>query len=390
MLLRIKHRDARKLWLNAVGLAAPPTGELDVLSIIRSLGFVQLDTIQNVTRAHHHILWSRNQHYREPMLNELLAEKRELFEHFTHDASVLPMEYFPMWQRQFQRLSDKNNKSAYFKNRLKGKDVDKLLLRIEREGPLSTSAFDSEFKGNRAMWERPPHKTTLDLLWYSGVLATSHRENFKKYYDLAERVVPKRYTQTKIDDDVQIDWLCTEALKRLSFGTPGDIQRFWGAASASEVKTWVGHHKQSLVEVEIEAANKQTYQALAPMDIEQRLKQAVNPGSRLRILNPFDPAIRDRNRLQKLFGFDYKIEIFVPAAQRQWGYYVYPLLEGDRFVGRLELAVDKKASLLSVVNFWPEKNVKWTAARAKKMAQELQRLAKMVGVRGIDVSSAVA
>lgn len=318
------------------------------------------------------------------MLNKLLAEERQLFEHFTHDASVLPMEFLPMWQRQFERLGKHTSRSGYYKNKLKGKDVDDLLARIEREGPLSTAAFESKMKGSKAMWERPPHKTTLDLLWYSGVLATSHRENFRKYYDLAERVFPEKLLNTRLDDEAQLDWLCTQALSRLGFATPGEIQRFWGAVSAKETKCWVEKNRQHWVEVEIETANKQWYRAIAPPDIELRVADASKPGSRLRILNPFDPAIRDRNRLEKLFGFDYRIEIFVPAAKRVWGYYVYPLLEGDRFVGRVELKADKKNSTLRLLNVWPEQNARWTQARATKLEQELARLAKMVAIKHVD------
>ena len=91
----ITNRQARGLWLSAQGLAETPTGPLDVLAIIKRLGYVQLDTIQVVSRAHHHILWSRNQNYREPMLNRLLGRDRLVFEHFTHDASVLPMDFLP-------------------------------------------------------------------------------------------------------------------------------------------------------------------------------------------------------------------------------------------------------------------------------------------------------
>lgn len=384
MTIQISNRSARRLWLNAVGLAKQPTGELNLLQTIKDLGFVQLDTIQNVTRAHHHILWSRNQHYREPMLNRLLADERQLFEHFTHDASVLPMEFLPMWQRQFKRLGEHTSRSGYYKNRLTGKEIDKLLARIEQEGPLSTVAFDSKVKSNKSMWERPPHKTTLDLLWYSGVLATSHRENFRKYYDLAERVFPEPLRNTCVDDDAQIDWLCTQALSRLGYATPGEIQRFWDAVNAKEVKQWLEQNRKHWVEVEIETASRQWYKAIAPPDIEQRLEDAAKPSSRLRVLNPFDPAIRDRNRLEKLFGFDYRIEIFVPASKRLWGYYVYPLLEGDRFVGRVELKADKKKSTLQILNIWPEQSVQWTQVRARKLEQELVRLARMVDIQNVD------
>ena len=104
MTIRISNREARRLWLNLQGLAQAPTKNVDILEIIKKLGFVQLDSIRNVTRAHHHILWSRNQRYREPVIEHLLAKERSIFEHFTHDASVLPMEYYPMWTRQFTRL----------------------------------------------------------------------------------------------------------------------------------------------------------------------------------------------------------------------------------------------------------------------------------------------
>ena len=107
------------------------------------------------------------------------------------------------------------------------------------------------------------------------------------------------------------------------------------------------------------------------------------PTLRLRILNPFDPVIRDRNRLSRLFGFDYRIEIFVPAAKRRWGYYVYPLLEGDRFVGRIEVKSDRVRGELSVIALWPEPGVKWTSARQAKLDAELGRLARFVGATDV-------
>ena len=107
MVLKIANRDARRLWLWTNGLSPTPVGKPDVMEMIRRLGFVQIDTIRNVTRAHHHILWTRKQNYREKMLWPLLQRDRAIFEHFTHDASLIPMEYLPYWQRQFRRLGEK-------------------------------------------------------------------------------------------------------------------------------------------------------------------------------------------------------------------------------------------------------------------------------------------
>lgn len=382
MVLRISNRDARRLWLDAQGLSATPTGPLDAMAIIRDLGFVQLDTIQAVARAHHHILWSRNQNYREPMLDRLLAKDRAIFEHFTHDASVLPIETFPYWRRQFRRLGEKTLRWEQSRAMLDADGRAAIRARIEAEGPLSTHAFDTKAKSSE-MWARPPHKMALDHMWYAGELATAHRENFTKFYDLGERVIPPEFRQAEIADETQIDWLCRSALDRLGFGSEGDIMRFWDATALDEVKTWSSARGRDLVDVEIAGADGSLLKALAPPDIEQRLERLPAPTSRLRILNPFDPAVRDRKRLERLFGFDFRIEIFVPAAQRRWGYYVMPILEGDRFVGRIEAKADRKKGVLTVHNVWPEPGVKWGRARWDRLAAELDRLGRFVGCRTV-------
>ena len=383
MALRISNRTARHLWLDAQGLSPTPTGPLNVLSLIEALGFVQLDSIRNVSRAHHHILWSRNQNYREPILNQLLARDRLVFEHFTHDASVIPMAFYPAWGRQFRRLEKQVRKWEWHRGMLDAEGRNALRARITEDGPLCTDAFDTKIKGKKEMWSRPPHKLALDYMWYAGELSTAHRINFKKFYDLTERVVPDHLLTDNWSDTKQLDWLCQQALHRLAFGTPGDIQRFWGAASASEVKDWVQANMSELVPVRIDCADKSSYDAYAVPDIEHRLAALTQPTSRLRILNPFDPVIRDRNRLKRLFGFDYRIEIFVPPAKRVWGYYVYPLLEGDRFVGRIEAKADRKSETLNVLKLWKEPRIVWTASRERKLEAELARFAQLSGLADI-------
>lgn len=180
-----------------------------------------------------------------------------------------------------------------------------------------------------------------------------------------------------------MDWLCSNALDHLGFGTPREIQRFWDAADGREVQDWLKGAGAFAVPVDVQAADGAWGNVFAPADIEERLAGLVAPTSRLRILNPFDPVIRDRSRLKRLFGFDYRVEMFVPAAKRQWGYYVYPLLEGDRFVGRLEVKAYRDRGVLNVINLWPEPGVKWTAARLKKLDAELARLARFVSVDSV-------
>ena len=377
--LRISNTTARDLWLAQNGLGDAPTGPLDVMGIVARLGFVQLDTIQVVARAHHHIMWSRNQNYREHMLDDALAQGGQLFEHFTHDASLLPIEILPIWQRQFRRKKAQWDSAGWARNLPDAAARAQIKERIAREGPLSTHAFDTKVTGQKQMWARPPHKLALDYMWYAGELATSHRVNFTKYYDLAERIFPAALRDVEISDEEQLGMLCHKALGHLGFGTSGDIQRFWETATGAEVAQWVKHNAAMLCLVEVQSASGAWLPAWAPADIEDRLMALGKPTSRLRILNPFDPAIRDRARLSRLFGFEYRVEMFVPAAKRVWGYYVFPLLEGRNFVGRIEVKADRKSGALNVLNFWPEGRA-WPKSRFAKLDAELDRMRRFVGL----------
>ncbi len=383
MALTIDNRTMRRLWLDTNDLLSSSSGSLDIVAIIKKLGFVQLDTIQNVSRAHHHILWSRHQTYREPMLDELLGAREHLFEHFTHDASVLPMEMYPMWERRFRRMKAKLDGASYHRPEQIADWKDILIERITAEGPLSTkdfasgSTWDSKLNGKKKVWSRPPHKQVLDYLWYSGTLATSHREKFTKFYDLAERVIPEQFRDAGISEAEQVDWLCRAALARLAVGSMKEIKEFWDAKDVREVKSWIAENQKSVIPVKWETDRGEWVSSYALADIEDRIQKLPSASSRMKIINPFDPAIRDRNRLKSMFGFDYRLEVFVPAAKRRWGYYVYPLLEGDRFVGRIEAKADRKAKCLNVLNFWPEGDIKWGLGRNARLEAELVRFAQL-------------
>jgi len=371
--LKIDNRTARWLWLASQELSATPTGPLDLYGLILKLGMVQLDAIQVVSRAHHHILWSRNQNYREEMLNPLLAKERVIFEHFTHDVRVLPMEFLPAWQRPYRR-SDVTAR-RWFGDFAGNPYLDELEARIRNEGALSTHAFDTKIVGEKKMWSRPPHKKALDYMWMTGQLATCFRDGFTKYYNLPERVFPDALRERSLSEEAELDFLMTAAMDRIAVGTAGEIQKFWDASSAKETKDWL--KTANLIPVEIENADGSITKGFGAKDLEARLAALSAPTSRLRILNPFDPAVRDRNRLERLFGFNYRNEMFVPAAKRIWGYYVFPILEGDRFVGRIEAKADRKTNQLNVINFWPEPGVKWGKARLDKLDAELHRFARL-------------
>ncbi|MGV6810963.1 MAG: winged helix-turn-helix domain-containing protein [Brevirhabdus sp.] len=358
-------------------MATAPVGAPPTIDTIRALGFVQLDSIQVVARAHHHILWSRDQTYREPMLDKLLR-RRQVFEHFTHDASALHIDMLPLWQRQFVRMERKA--ARWFK--LGGGEGEELitsvLTRIRDEGALCSRDFDTVIDGDRAMWQRPPHKRALDYLWHAGRLSTCHRDGITKFYDLSERVLPET---EQLSDTAQIDGLCNAALTRMGFATLGEIQKFWDACDRTEVVEWA--ERTAPAEVKVQGADGSWIKAVAALDIEARVAGAAKPSTRLRILNPFDPAIRDRTRLRRLFGFDYTVEMFVPAAKRKWGYYVFPLLEGDRFVGRIDAKCNRASSTLNVLNHWWEQGLRPSKQRREKLEAELSRLGRLVGADAV-------
>ncbi|MBU2981901.1 winged helix DNA-binding domain-containing protein [Lentibacter algarum] len=377
--LLVSNAQARRLWLSTHGLANTPTGKADLAQIIHDIGFVQLDSIRHIERAHEHIMWTRNQNYRLGELDKML-KSRALFEHFTHDASLIPMGFLPMWQRQFQRTADRISAAGWWRKMPDAEGRAEIRERIRQEGALSTRDFDSEGPRLKEMWQRPPHKLGLDYMWYAGELATCHRKNFVKYYDLAERVFPEDLRLQSLSEAEQIDALCRTALERLGFATPGEIQRFWDACSAAEVRAWIEQNKAGLIPLQVTGAKGETQQCLGLPDIVARLESAPEPTARLRIINPFDPAFRDRKRTEHLFGFYYRNEIFVPEAKRQYGYYVYPVLEGARLIGRTELKADRKAGKLRVANIWPEAGVAWPASRQSRFESELARMARFTGL----------
>ena len=390
MSLTIPNRQARRLFLAGHGLAAQPTGRLTAQSLhgtIVDLGFVQIDSVNAVCRAHHHILHARNQTYREPMLAPLLERDRALFEHWTHDASIIPMAWYPHWHHRFERLRKRFDSRKGWRERMgDGRTLEEVRRHIEAEGPVSTADFAEKSERTGPWWGWSRHKAALEYLWFTGELATARREGFRKIYDLTERVIPEHArARGPSDEEVHLDWACRTALERLVIASPPEIAAFWDAVSGAQARAWCQERLgEELIEVRVQCHDGKPRPAYAPIDIEARLDAAPDPPGRVRLISPFDPAVRDRKRLEYLFGFRYRIEIFVPAAKREYGYYVFPLLEGDRFIGRMDLKADRKADTLRVLGVWPEPGVRLGRDRRARIEAELQRCARFAGVGGID------
>jgi len=392
-MLRLDNAQARRLFLHKHALAEPPTGPAkgtDLADLITRLGFVQLDSVRTVERAHHMILFSRRQSYRPAHLAPLLDHDRAVFEHWTHDAAVIPMAFYPYWQMRFARDAERLQR-RWSKDRREGftQKFDEVLTRIRDGGPCSSSDVgEGETRKSGGWWDWHPSKTALEYLWRSGSLAVTRREAFRKIYDLTERVIPTEHTHLPPEDQAA-DWLNNAALDRLGFATPGELAAFWDTLRPAEVKTWAEGERAAgrLIEVEITGADGSQRTALARPNVVSEAEDAPTAPKRMRVLSPFDPALRDRKRAERLFGFHYRIEIFVPAAKRQYGYYVFPLMEGDRLVGRIDMSADRKTGVLHVTALWPETGVRWGDARQSRLEAELARVARFAGLDQITWAS---
>jgi uncharacterized protein len=392
--------DARKLFLAAQGMSDDPGRRATlgaVETLIGQLGYVQLDSIQRIERAHHLILGARLDHYRPELLDRLAFEKWALFEHWTHAAAYIPVALFPHWRHRFAQREKRMRQHRWFKKRLGGKP-DALLARvyerIAREGPLRARDFESAKKRkSQGWWDWTPEKTALEVLWHSGRLAIAGRDRFDKVYDLVERVFPAAHAAPAPSHAEHVDWACAAALERLGTATAKELAHFWGTVSIADARAWcktaVEQHRAVSARLDAHHGGKPVAGVALP-DWEARARRARPADPELRLIAPFDPVMQNRERLTRLFAFDYVFEAFTPAPKRKYGYYVLPMLEGERFVGRLDPRHDREREAVVVDGVWWEPGVRVTAARQRALGAALEKLAARVGARSVELAAARA
>jgi uncharacterized protein YcaQ len=378
--------DARRLFLDRHALLEPPTGPSkgdDLLALIHRLGFVQVDSINTVERAHHMILWSRRQSYRPRHLTPLLERDRRLFEHWTHDAAVVPAAFFRYWKCRFERETERlRAKWSDWHGTAFHDKVEDVLAHVRDGGPVGSGEVGTdEQRGKGGWWEWHPSKTALEYLWRTGQLSVCHRRHFAKVYDLTERVLPDVHAEPAPSHEEMIDWACNAALDRLGFATSGELAAFWALVRPDEAKDWCAKElgRGAIEEIATTCADGSLRRAFARPGLMDEIATLPAPTGRVRILSPFDPALRDRNRAERLFGFHYRIEVFVPEPQRTYGYYVFPVMEGDRMIGRIDMKTRRAEAILKVAAYWPERGLTLTAGREARLLAELQRLATFCG-----------
>ncbi|WP_296429168.1 crosslink repair DNA glycosylase YcaQ family protein [Yoonia sp.] len=382
----LSNAKARHLFLEKHRLSCRPSGTgkgADLKGVLDELGFVQLDSVNTFARAHDLILWSRKQQYRPDALQHLLHRDRQVFEHWTHDAAIIPMNSFAHWRLRFDR--DATRLASHWKDARRGDlhaKIDEVLKRISDHGACTSGQVgEGESRGSSGWWDWHPSKTALEFLWRSGQLSVLRRDGFTKVYDLTERVIPPEHLNRRHHPQETIDWCCNGAMDRLGFATSRELAAFWDHVTSAEAKDWCAAALSDgqIIEVDIEGVDGALRRSFARPDIMD--VNVAAPAPRIRVLSPFDPALRDRKRAERLFGFNYRIEIFVPEPKRKYGYYVFPVIEGDHMIGRIDMR--RTDGALVVRAFWPESGVKMGVGRLKALQAELERAAAFGGCSAV-------
>lgn len=372
--LSISKQQACKIVLLNQFAGSSGHGVNTTFGIINKLGYVQIDTISVVARAHHHTLWSRSANYLPEHL-DLLQQNRQIFEYWSHAAAYLPMEDYRFC---LPRMKDMSTKAVNWYPKAKEMTAH-VLERIRDEGPLQSKDFEHKAKNNNGWWDWKPAKQALELLFMQGKLMIAQRHNFQKVFDLTERVLPDNIDTSFPSNEEYARYLIARFLKSHGLGNEaefGYLRKGMKAAIHRELKHYV--EKGEIIPLSIEGKTYYTTGSHLEL-LNQRL-----PKRRVKILSPFDNLLIQRKRLAFLFDYDYQLECYVPQDKRQFGYFCLPLLWGDQFIGRLDAKADRQHKNLIVQNIFIEKKPSQLDRFKQELELSLQQFAQFNGCEQIE------
>lgn len=317
-------------------------GKVAVLTALEHLGYLQIDTLSIVERAHHHTLWTRIPNYQTAYLDELV-EERKVFEYWFHAASYLPMKDFRFALPQM--LNVKQNKTHYYN--ADPKVMKYVLDSIRADGPKKARDFEDETKKAGNWWNWKPTKVALERLFLQGDLMVSSRKGMQKAYDLSENVLPKSINTTTPTDIEFAEYLVKTYLKAYRFTT---LKQITHLKTDKLLNKNVIEVLQSMVqEGEIQQISiKNMPPIFVPNDLlEKPLNKTL---SSVHLLSPFDNSIIHRERIKQLFDFDFRLECYLPKEKRQYGYFCLPILFGETFIGRVDCKAHRKEKEFELIH----------------------------------------
>jgi uncharacterized protein len=375
---------ARRVALAAQGFADPaPGGAVDRRHLRRVLSrtqLLQIDSVNVFERAHYLPAYSRLGPYPTPLLERMAYADRELFEYWGHEASLLPTRLHPLLRWRMARAAAGEEGWGRTSRMVRERPdfVARVLRRVEQEGPLGAGALREQPRRGGGWWSWDDAKVALEHLFWAGRVTTAGRRSFERLYDVTDRVLPAEVlaAPTPSREDAQRE-LVRLAARAHGVATEGDLRDYFRLRrdeAATAVRALV--EEGELLPVTVEGCRQPAYRAR-----DARVPRRVR-GSAL--LSPFDPLVWERSRGARLFGFHYRIEIYVPAAQRVHGYYVLPFLHDGALRARVDLKADRRAGLLRVLAAWAEPGHD-PGETAVALAAELRRAARWQGLDDVAV-----
>jgi uncharacterized protein YcaQ len=345
-----------------------------VLEVFARLGSIQFDPLEIAGRNHDLVLLARIAGYRRSMTDALLYEERRLFETYNKGLSLLPVDELPWYRVFWDRLRIAHEGGAFDEH---APLVEELLDRIRRDGVLSST--DVEPRAAIDWYWRPTNqvRALLEALAEAGILGIARRDGNRRLYDLVERLFPAELLERRVRPREQFRHKLLSRYRAHGLLGVSGSQELWngtapGKAIGAEDGLGIGAvgrrelHAElvntgELVPVEVEGVRGSRFVIRSEVDMLETAvtdvehdRGNVHPDAGVAFLAPLDPLVWDRDLLRRLFGFDYVWEVYVPAAKRRWGYYVLPILFGDRLVGRIEPRIDRGARSLRVLGLWWE------------------------------------
>ena len=346
--------------MTAQRLAGPPprSGADGIMQLVRHLGCLQLDPISVVAPSHRLVLWSRLGGYSPRHLEALQWETRQLFEYWAHAASIVLTEDYPIHRQLMSTWRHGEGWSRHVTGWVTENATLKrhVLRTLRARGPLPAAAFEdrSEREWKSSGWTGGRNvDRMLAYLWISGVVVVARREAGRRWWDLAERWLPEWTPRDRPSQPEVVRRAAQRSLRALGIARRRDIERHFTAGRYPGLSTALASLERAGTIVQVEIQDQREHWP-GPWYVHAEdllLLDRIEGGEwqpRTTLLSPFDNLIRDRDRTRLLFGFDYTIEIYTPAAKRKFGYYVLPVLHGDQLIGRIDPAVDRKQRRLTL------------------------------------------
>ena len=369
--------QARRVALAAQGFAAAPPERVTaghVRRLVAKLGAVQIDSVNVLVRSHYLPVFSRMGAYDRALLERVAyARPRRLFEYWGHEASLLPIENYPLFRWRMER--SRSGTGVWNGVARVGREqralVDRVRATIAANGPMSASDFESRTAERRSggWWSWDDTKRAVEYLFWCGEIApVTRRSSFERVYDLTERVIPASLRETALAESDAFVRLVEIAAAAYGIAAETDLRDYFRlpvAAAREAIRVLVERGVLEPVKVE---GWKQTAFLHAQARIPRRIQVSA-------LLSPFDSLVWNRDRIRRLFDFHYRIEIYTPAHKRIHGYYVLPYLLDEALAARVDLKADRTGSSLLVHAVHYERGVDRRAVRAR-LSEDLQKMAR--------------